>query len=349
MIRVENLSGRWGDFSLKNITLSLEPGEYRAIIGPCGAGKSLLLQCVAGLHPTHRGRIFVGDEEITRLLPERRTFGYVPQEPSVFPHMSVRANIAFGLRYHRVRGEEARERVEDAIDLLHLRPIADRTDPTSLSGGEAQKVVLARALAIHPRALLLDEPLGSLDYQSRIEVSEALTEISDELDITVLHITHDYHEAAKLADTVTVMRDGAVMQVGSVEDIFWRPANHFVAEFVGVDNIIPVRSSSNGTLEAEGLTLHASCPVPRGDLWATVRPRDIVLGEAAAAMANSFPATVRQVVDEGFVLRIVLQSPGPQLVASLPKRAALVPPRVGEEITVGFSAESVHCFAGEED
>ncbi|MEA3400229.1 MAG: ATP-binding cassette domain-containing protein, partial [Armatimonadota bacterium] len=253
MIRVERLSGRWGDFELRDISLELQAGEYRAIVGPCGAGKSLLLQCIAGLHPGHSGRVYLGGREMTRQPPERRRLGYLPQEGAIFPHLSVQENISYGLRYHRISGGAARQRIDDVVRLLGLQAIADRPDPTSLSGGEAKKVCLARALAIQPQALLLDEPLGSLDYQSSREVAQALAEISDALDVSVLHITHDYTEAASLADRVTVMRDGAVVQEGPVHDVFWHPRCRFVAEFLGVENVLPAAPSGDGQIEVGGL------------------------------------------------------------------------------------------------
>ena len=199
MIRIESLSRRWGDFELRDISLSLETGEYCAVVGPCGAGKTLLLEALVGLHPPHEGKVWIAERDVSALSPEARQLGYVPQRASVFPHMCVRDNIGYGLRYHGVRGRAAQQRIDEAIEMLALGAIAARRDPSSLSGGEAQKVVLARALAVRPQALLLDEPLGSLDYQASQEVSSALTEICGTLRVTVIHVTHDHETALALA------------------------------------------------------------------------------------------------------------------------------------------------------
>jgi ABC-type Fe3+/spermidine/putrescine transport system ATPase subunit len=350
MIHIEGVSRRWGDFALQGISLSLEPGEYCAIVGPCGSGKSLMLETIAGLHPPHEGRVWLGDQDVTAVPPEGRQLGYVPQRASIFPHMPVRENIAYGLRYHGVSGREAQQRIEEAIELLAIRAIARRRDPGSLSGGEAQKVVLARSLAIRPRALLLDEPLGSLDYQSCQEVSSALADISDKLGVTVIHVTHDYTEAASLADTVGVMRDGALVHVGSVEEVFWRPNSRFVAEFVGVDNVLPAQPVGDGQVMVGNLRWRTTEQVADGDHYATVRPRDIVVGDDAHGMANEFTAQVTSVADEGFSLRVRLRTDGPELVASVPKRphgsSGLV---VGTRVTAGFAAEAVHLFPADQE
>lgn len=347
MIRIERLSGQWGSFQLRDIAMEVREGEYRAVVGPCGAGKSLMLQCIAGLHPTHGGRIYLAGEDMTRQPPERRRLGYLPQEGAIFPHLSVRANIAFGLRYHRLSGQDADKRISEVVDLLGLTSIADRRDPTSLSGGEAQKVCLARALAIQPRALLLDEPLGSMDYQSSREVADALAHISDSLSVSVVHITHDYTEAASLADTVTVMRDGAVLQEGDVHDVFWHPNCRFVAQFLGVDNVLEATPCDNGMVSVGRLRLATSDERRFERMFVTIRPQDVVVGAGVDSLANHFTGTVREVADEGFAVRIVVQADGVEIVARAPWRTHARPPSVGETVPIGFANDAVHIF-GEE-
>ncbi len=347
MIRVDNVSGQWGGFELRDVSLTVDAGEYRAIVGPCGAGKSLLLQCIAGLHPGHGGRVYLAGEDITRRPPERRRLGYLPQEGAIFPHLSVRDNVAYGLRYHRVTGQEAKERVSGVVDLLGLASIIDRRDPISLSGGEAQKVCLARALAIQPRALLLDEPMGSLDYHSSREVAAALEHISESLSLPVVHITHDYTEAAGLANTVTVMRDGAAVQDGGVHEVFWHPECRFVAEFLGVDNVLPASAGEDGMVTVGDLPLATSDARRFERMFVTIRPQDILIGEEAEGLVNRFCATVREVSDEGFEVRVLVETDGIRLVARVPWRSHVRPPAVGDEVAVGFAADAVHVF-GEE-
>jgi ABC-type Fe3+/spermidine/putrescine transport system ATPase subunit len=347
VIEVLGLSGNWGTFELRDIALRLDEGEYRAIVGPCGAGKSLLLQCVAGLHPGHGGRVLLDGEDVTRRPPERRRLGYLPQEGAIFPHLSVRDNIAYGLRHHRVGRDETEQRIAEVVDLLGLESIADRRDPTSLSGGEAQKVCLARALAIQPRALLLDEPLGSMDYQSSEEVAAALEEISDSLAVAVLHITHDYTEAASLADTVTVMRDGGIVQEGDVHGVFWHPASRFVAEFMGVENVLRAEPSEDGSIAAGNLRIATEAEERFERMYATIRPQDVLVGDGAMRMNNAFTGAVRAVTDEGLSVRMVVAIDGVELVARAPWQSHFQPPAVGERVPVGFSAGAVHIF-GEE-
>ncbi|MBD3291723.1 MAG: ATP-binding cassette domain-containing protein, partial [Armatimonadia bacterium] len=299
VIEVVGLSGNWGSFELRDIALQVGQGEYRAIVGPCGAGKSLLLQCVAGLHPGHGGTVLLAGEEMTRQPPERRRLGYLPQEGAIFPHLSVRDNIAYGLRHQRVSGAEADKRFGEVVELLGLESIADRRDPTSLSGGEAQKVCLARALAIRPRALLLDEPLGSMDYQSSEEVAAALGQISETLAVAVLHITHDYTEAASLADTVTVMRDGAIVQEGDVHGVFWHPASRFVAEFMGVENVLRAEPAQDGLVAVGDLRIATESKRRFDRMYVSIRPQDVLIGDGAQAMSNAFSGAVRAVTDEG--------------------------------------------------
>lgn len=350
MMRLEGLSRKWGDFELRDISLSLAPGEYCAVVGPIGSGKTLLLQTIAGLHPPHTGRVWLADRDVSVLPPEQRQVGYVPQRASVFPHMPVRDNIAYGLRYHGLRGNEAQQRVEEAIELLGLGDIAHRRHPSLLSGGEAQKVALARALAIRPRVLLLDEPLGSLDYNSRQEVSSALSEINEKLRVPVIHVTHDYTEAASLAHTVAVVRNGALMQVGPVEEVFWRPNSYFVAQFLGVENVLPAKPTGNGQVVVGNMRWRTASSAIGGEYYAAVRPQDIVVGEAARNLPNQLTASVTSVSDEGFSLRVTLATGGVELVAFLPRRAYSASPlTVGEEVTVGFDATAVHLFADEEE
>ena len=209
--------------------------------------------------------------------------------------------------------------------------------------------MLARALAISPAALLLDEPLGSLDYQSSQEVTAALKEINRQLDVSVIHVTHDYTEAASLADTVAVMHEGRMVQVGSVEDVFWRPATQFVARFVGIENIIRGESDGNGRVRVGEMSWAVHAGAARGPCVVTVRPRDVIAGPDAMRCSNRFAARVQSMSDEGFSLRIELACGAIQLVSSVAKQGdAGRDMRVGAETTVGFEAVAAHVIGAEE-
>jgi ABC-type sugar transport system ATPase subunit len=232
MIRIEGARVRLGRFELSVDELSVRAGEYLVLLGPSGAGKSVLLEVIAGLRPLDEGRVVVQAEDVTRWPPERRRVGLVSQRPSLFPHMSVRRNIEFGRRYQPVSAEEFARRVEAAVRMLQIGGLLDRA-VSDLSGGEAQRVTLARALVTEPRVLLLDEPLGPLDQNMRADLAAGLRRVHDDLKMTTLHVTHDQAEARALADRVAVMEGGGICQIGDTDDVFERPACEFVARFVG--------------------------------------------------------------------------------------------------------------------
>jgi ABC-type sugar transport system ATPase subunit len=234
MIRLEGARVGLGAFALSVDALGVGRGEYLVLLGPSGAGKSVLLELVAGLRRLDEGCVLIDGDDVTEKPPEERRIGLVSQRPSLFPHMSVRGNIEFGRRYQKVTTEEFARRVETAVAMLDLEPLLSRS-VTDLSGGEAQRVTLARALVTEPRVLLLDEPLGPLDENMRADLAAELRRVHDSLGITTMHVTHDQTEARSLADRVAVMERGTICQIGTVEDVWERPACEFVARFVGQD------------------------------------------------------------------------------------------------------------------
>lgn len=231
-IELSHVGRQFGAFALRDLSLTVGAGEYWVVLGPSGAGKSLLLQLVAGLIAPDQGRIAIAGSDATAVPPERRNIGMVFQQSALFPHLSVVDNIGYGLR-HRGLDRAARDkRVSALVELLRLQPILARPVAT-LSGGEAQKVAIARALAIEPAALLLDEPLGPIDHNTRLELQAELRRLHGELKFTAVHVTHSRDEARALADHCAVLRDGALEQCGTVDTVFARPANEFVAHFLG--------------------------------------------------------------------------------------------------------------------
>ncbi len=231
MIRAENLRHDFGGFVLDVERLEIETGRYGVLLGPSGSGKSLLLKALAGLHRPQEGRIFIAGREATPLPPERRGVGLVFQEPSLFPHYSVRGNIAYGLRAAGGSRAEKERSLEELAGSMGLSPLLDRR-VQALSGGEAQKVTLARALATRPRVLLLDEPLGQVDRHQRVEIQALLKEVTRRFSLTVLHVTHDGEEAAALAEVCAVMLGGRVLQCAGWSEMQSRPACPFVAGFL---------------------------------------------------------------------------------------------------------------------
>ena len=236
MIQIQNLCVRFSDFALQDICLKLESGEFFSLLGPTGAGKTLILESIAGLVQPSAGRISIGGRDVTCLPPEKRGVGIVYQDQALFPHLNVRENISFGLRYHRKSSASRSVSLDALVKHLGLSKLLDRS-VHDLSGGEKQRVALARALAIDPAVLLLDEPLSSLDPNFREEIRQLLKDIHGQTAITVLMVTHDFTEAHFLSQRVAIINSGCIEQVGSVESVFMRPATPFVAEFVGMKNI----------------------------------------------------------------------------------------------------------------
>jgi sulfate/thiosulfate transport system ATP-binding protein len=273
--------GRTG--ALRGVSLDIKEGELIALLGPSGSGKTTLLRVIAGLETPSAGKIFFGDEDATGVPVQRRRIGFVFQNYALFKHMSVRDNIAFGLRIPR-RDEqpsqtEIRNRVQDLLDLVQLSGIGDRY-PRQLSGGQQQRVALARALAVEPRVLLLDEPFGALDARVRKDLRRWLRELHDRTGHTTVFVTHDQEEALELADRVAVLNAGKLEQVGTADEVYDHPASAFVMSFVGDTSSIPVEFDGKQLLH-NGRPFQASFEGTchrYGRLY--VRPRDIEIVDA---------------------------------------------------------------------
>ncbi|MCC5581957.1 TOBE-like domain-containing protein [Microtetraspora sp. AC03309] len=262
---------------LRDVSIDVASGSLTALLGPSGGGKSTLLRVIAGLEHPDTGTVLISGVDATRLSPQRRNVGFVFQHYAAFKHMTVYRNVAFGLEIRKRPKAEIRKRVMELLELVHLEQMADRY-PSQLSGGQRQRMALARALAVEPEVLLLDEPFGALDAQVRKELRTWLRRLHDEVHVTTVFVTHDQEEAIEVADTIVVLADGAVEQVGSPGDVYDNPANPFVMRFLG-----PV-TEIGGSL---------------------VRPHDIEI--TADPRPGSSEATVARVVRLGFEVRVELQ------------------------------------------
>src|SRR5215831_13596330 len=237
-LRLERISRDFGQVrALRDVSLTVKRGEFVALLGPSGCGKSTALNCIAGLLTPSSGSIFLDERRIDVLRPEERGFGMVFQNYALFPHMSVRKNVGFGLLMRGVGSEEARKRVEHALSLVQLEGQGDKL-PGQLSGGQQQRVAIARAIVIEPPLVLMDEPLSNLDAKLRLEMRAEIRRIHNSVGSTTIYVTHDQDEALSLADRVVVLRDGTVRQVGAPSELYGRPANLEVARFMGYRNIL---------------------------------------------------------------------------------------------------------------
>jgi sulfate transport system ATP-binding protein len=277
-IRVRNVNKKFGDFvALDDVSVDIEDGELTALLGPSGGGKSTLLRIIAGLETPDSGTIEIDGVDLTQMSPQRRNIGFVFQHYAAFKHLTVRRNIAFGLEIRKRPKTEIRSRVQELLELVHLEQFGDRY-PAQLSGGQRQRMALARALAVQPKVLLLDEPFGALDAQVRKELRTWLRRLHDEVHVTTVFVTHDQEEAMDVADRIFVMAGGKVVQEGSPDDLYERPANDFVMSFLG-----PVTR------------LHGSL----------VRPHDLDI--ATEQEPGAVAAKVTRVVRLGFEVRIEVE------------------------------------------
>ncbi|CAE6887630.1 ABC transporter ATP-binding protein [Vibrio alginolyticus] len=248
-ISIENLTLSFGDTEvLKGVNLDIKPGEFFAFLGPSGSGKSTLLRAIAGFGPTPQGKILLGDENVISQPPWKRNVGMVFQSYALWPHMTVRQNVAYGLEERKVSKPEIKRRVDDALNLVGLYHLADRR-PSQLSGGQQQRVAIARTVVVEPRVLLLDEPLSNLDANLREQMRRDLLELQRQLGLTTIFVTHDQEEANTISDRIAVLDQGVIQQVGEPMELYDNPANKFVADFLGTANVLNgrVEKSVDGT------------------------------------------------------------------------------------------------------
>lgn len=343
MIRIKDLSKDWKEFTLKNINLEVEKGEYFVILGPTGAGKTLLLETIAGFYFPDSGEIRIEGHDVTDLPPELRQIGFIYQDYSLFPHLNVEQNIQFGLK---LRKTQDTKRVNEIMNWLKISHLAHRY-PATLSGGEQQKVAIARAIAIEPSILLLDEPLSALDLRARDYLREELKRVKAEFGITMVHVTHDQTEAMILADRIAVMMNGEIEQVGTPYEIFNKPLNEEIGDFVGVENILHgvVQDNENGIAKIEvdmGANIFAVSEYYAGEVKVFLRPEDIILsvsrGDSSAR--NVMGGRITELQDMGPLTRVKLDT---KLVALITKQSReSLELRIGAEIYAAFKATSVH-------
>ena len=344
-LRLDGVTRRFGDqVALDGFDLAIRGGEFIALLGPSGCGKTTALNCLAGLLPLSGGSIWLDDERIDGLPPERRGFGMVFQNYALFPHLSVRRNVAFGLAMHGVAKQEAADKVEQVLDLVGLQPHAEKY-PAQLSGGQQQRVALARALVLNPDILLLDEPLSNLDAKIRVQVRGEIRRLQQALGITTVYVTHDQEEALSLSDRIAVMREGRIQQVAEPRALYERPANRFVADFVGTNNFIPGVCKER---EAGGILVETSLGLVHGRLAdgitagtpcvLAVRPENVTLGSAGD---NVFEGRVVVASYLGNTLRYDVETvPGLVLTVDVHDAWHHRPLAVGQAVHVGFPASA---------
>ncbi len=342
-LSVEGLVKRFGDVAaLDGVSLRITSGELLTILGPSGSGKTTLLKVVAGFETPNEGRVLVDGKDITSLPPARRDIGMVFQNYALFPHLTVAANVAFPLEMRNVARPEIERRVREALALVELAGYDQRL-PKQLSGGQQQRVALARAIVFNPRLLLLDEPFGALDRKLRETMQLEVRRLQRRLGLTTIFITHDQEEALVLSDRIAVMNKGAIQQIATTTEIYERPANAFVADFVGESNIFHGTVSEPGAVTLDGGRRVGVGRSGRGGEAPGTKVGVLMRPERFDAGTNRFSGTVKEAVYLGvsFKLRLACDD-GFELIVRQPARGEL--PAVGARVDVGIAPESIHVF-----
>ncbi|MBM3532114.1 MAG: ABC transporter ATP-binding protein [Alphaproteobacteria bacterium] len=325
---------------LKDVSLDIRPGELFAFLGPSGCGKTTLLRLIAGFNTADTGEVLIDGRDVAPLPPWKRDVGMVFQSYALWPHLTVRRNVAFGLEERRLPRAEIDRRVAAALDLVGLGHLAERR-PSQLSGGQQQRVALARTIAVEPKVLLLDEPLSNLDAKMRAEVRRELRELQQRLGITAIFVTHDQEEANTISDRIAVINDGRVLQVGTPMELYQRPSNLFVAGFLGTANILAGRLVGTGADRAFEIGPDLRFPVA-SDVAVTdgaklvFRPQSAAIGEAKAGQAG-LPGTILDLEFLGATIRYGIRVGGTRLVVDVPFRSGEPLFAPGNAVTVSLS------------
>jgi len=318
-VELVDLVKRFGDVAaVDGISLDIPAGEFFSLLGPSGCGKTTTLRIIAGFERPDAGRILLDGRDMAQTPPHRRPVNTVFQSYALFPHLNVRDNVAFGLRFQNVPKEEAHRQVATVLGLVQLAGFEERR-PAQLSGGQQQRVALARALILNPDVLLLDEPLGSLDAKLRKALQLELKSIQEEIGITFVYVTHDQEEALTMSDRLAVMSDGRVVQVGPPREVYEEPADAYVADFLGVSNLMDARGLGGGRVRVGDVELTAG----RGDTDATgdvrlvIRPERVRVEDRGADGANRLPGMVERSVFVGPTVQVIVRLVGGQAIQAV--------------------------------
>jgi putative spermidine/putrescine transport system ATP-binding protein len=339
-VRLEGLHRRYGQVvALDGVDLTIQPGELVALLGPSGCGKTTTLRLLAGLEDADAGQITVGGKDMTRLPASKRDMGMVFQAYSLFPHMTVQQNVAFGLRLRRISKDKRDQRAMEMLELVELSEQADRY-PHQISGGQQQRVALARALAIEPQVLLLDEPLSALDAKVRAQLRDQIRRIQLEVGITTLFVTHDQEEALAIADRVGVMRSGKIEQLATPTEVYSRPATPFVAEFVGLTNRL-AGTVTGSTVTVRGIELPLVDPSTKpGPATALIRPEAVTLASDDAGGSGPMVGTVIATTFLGATSRVTVDLGDTTIMAQLATADAVAHP-AGSRVALTIRTDPV--------
>jgi len=345
-LQLTGITKFYGDVkAADDVSLDVADGEFLVLLGPSGCGKTTTLRIVAGFIEPTSGSVRLGERDITALPPWKRNAGLVFQNYALFPHMTVAENIAFGLEMRKIPKAEIAPKITEALRLVRLDHLSDRL-PRQLSGGQQQRVALARALVFRPDVLLLDEPLSNLDAKLRQDVRVEIRELQRKLGLTTVMVTHDQEEALTMADRLVVMSEGRIRQIGSQQDLYERPSEKFVADFVGRSTFIDGRMDGPGRFVSAGGLVVACEGTATGSAALALRPERLALMTAAApAMDNSFPGAVEFISYLGSQVDLhVRLSPLERIIVQIQNRPEQPLPVIGQQVHIGWSKSTGRVF-----
>jgi len=348
LLVLKSLSKSWREFQIKDVNLEVRKGEYFVVMGPTGAGKTLLLQLIAGIHYPDSGKIILDDVDVTYLPPEKRSIGYVPQNYALFPHMFVKDNIGYGLRIRGYPKDKVEEETRELSTKLGINHLLERRVST-LSGGEQQRVALARALIIKPKILLLDEPLSALDPETGEEIREYIKEIRKILKFTAIHVTHDFVEAVDLGDRMAVMFNGEILQVGEPIEIINNPRNELIASFTGAKNLfkgkVIARRGELAEIDLGGVRIYAATR-KLGEVMVAIRPENIIilLEKARISARNVLEGVIEDILEKPPYVSLKVDAGLPFTIYLTRNALEDLNLRVGRRVYLAFKASAISVF-----
>jgi spermidine/putrescine transport system ATP-binding protein len=346
-VRLENITKRFDEVvAVDDLSLDVESGKFYALLGPSGCGKTTTLRMIGGFEEPTEGTIYLGDRTVTGQPPHKRDVNTVFQSYALFPHLTIFENVAFGLRRSKVKGSEVRTRTEEMLQVVGLKGYGNRK-PRQLSGGQQQRVALGRALVNRPRVLLLDEPLGALDLKLRKEMQFELKRIQHDMGITFVHVTHDQEEAMTMADSIVVMNDGHIEQMGEPAELYERPATAFVANFLGVSNLLPGTVEGAGAVRLDsGSVLHVTADAiggRRGAVSVGIRPEKLRIADGGTNTLSG------EIVDRAYVgvsTQYVVRTPMGDVSVYVQGAGSQAP---GERMDLSFEPDATFVVSRSED
>jgi ABC-type Fe3+/spermidine/putrescine transport system ATPase subunit len=357
-IRIEGVSKRFAHrvkgevYAVRDVSLTVQPAELLTLLGPSGCGKTTTLRMIAGFEQPDAGRVFIGEQDVTGLMANRRNIGFVFQNYALFPHLSIFENVAYGLRVQRQSADEIAKAVGEVLRLVGLEGY-DRQFPNQLSGGEQQRVALARAIVIRPRVLLFDEPLSNLDAKLRVHMRGELRELQKRLQITAVYVTHDQEEAMAISDRIAVMHQGRIVQAGTAETLYHCPTSAFVAQFIGRTNLLAgmVRATGPGRVEVEVAGAHLMLSADTSGLKAgdgvrlVARPEVIDLTPAAPGSGIQGTVVSRTFLGEKAEYRVQVGADILQVASYNPGPRGLFAP--GQRVALQFRTDGIPLLPGD--